>query len=266
MLDSGQSYHRGAENEEEAYNAYKTMIDATLPRAPQATITSEYWREGKTIHVRGTVTNNSEVTLSTENLAGFTAVVKWPGPLLPSHTTHNGALNTRTTPIENLAPGETGTFEVSVAAYESNIEWDKVEVYTMVDYETTPGGIFDQLQADRAEEIQDPGLINAQPNQYMHIVSATQTTLPVMVSEIVGSAGLEWTAATDSTWLTLDKLTGTVGETLTINLIRSALLEGPQEAIVTIKPVDGDDFTSISIWVLYTTNDLQVLYLPFVHR
>ncbi len=122
------------------------MIDAALPRPALDNITAQYWREGSTIHVTGTVTNNSEVTLSAMNLAGFSATVKWPGPRLPFHVTNQAALYSATTSIEYLEPGETGTYQVSVPISDQNVNWEQIEVYTMVDYETAPGAIFDQLQ------------------------------------------------------------------------------------------------------------------------
>ena len=203
MVDSGQAYSRGAETPEEAYSKYKAMIEFALPRPALANITSYYWREGSTIHVTGTVTNNSTVTLSAMNLAGFSATVKWPGPRLPFHVTNQAALYSATTSIEYLEPGETGTYQVSVPISDQNVNWEEIEVYTMVDYETAPGAIFDQLQAARATEV--PILERSTPyNQFHLLIPAEQTVIEDLKSVIQGTAGTRWTAA----WIklaTLDK-------------------------------------------------------------
>lgn len=265
MVDSGQAYSRGVETPEEAYAKYKAMIEFALPRPALANITSQYWREGNTIHVTGTVTNNSTVTLSAMNLAGFSATVKWPGPMLPAHTTHNGALYSATTPIEYLEPGETGTFTVSVPVSDQNVNWDEIEVYTMVDYETAPGGIFDQLQAARATRIADPGTINAQPNQYLLLIPAEQTVIENLESVILGTAGTNWTATVDETWLTLDKTNGTVGDTIKLSINRTALTAGWQDAIVRVIPQNGNDFTSIYVRIfLGNPGEIRYLYLPLI--
>jgi hypothetical protein len=267
MVDSGQAYSRGAETPEEAYTKYKAMIDAALPRPALANITAQYWREGSTIHVTGTVTNNSEVTLSAMNLAGFSATVKWPGPRLPFHVTNQAALYSATTSIEYLEPGETGTYQVSVPISDQNVNWEQIEVYTMVDYETAPGAIFDQLQAARATEIADPGTINAQPNQFHLLIPAEQTVIEDLKSVIQGTAGTRWTASVDESWLTLDKTSGYTGDTITLSINRSALTEGWQDAIVRVTPGIGNDITSIYVRIyLGYPGEIRSIHLPLILR
>lgn len=267
MVDSGQAYSRGAETPEEAYSKYKAMIEFALPRPALANITSYYWREGSTIHVTGTVTNNSTVTLSAMNLAGFSATVKWPGPMLPSHTTHQGALYSATTQIEYLEPGETGTYQVSVPVSDKNVNWDEIEVYTMVDYETAPGAIFDQLQAARATKVADPGTINAAPNQYLLLIPAEQTVIEDLESVIQGTAGTRWTATVDEGWLTLDKTSGYTGDTITLSINRNALTSGWHDAIVRVIPENGSDFTSIYVRIfLGNPGEIRFLHLPLILR
>ena len=243
------------------------MIEAALPRPALANITAQYWREGNTIHVTGTVTNNSDVTLSAMNLAGFSATVKWPGQRLPFHTTNQGALYSATSQIQYLEPGETDTYQVSVPISQQNVNWEEIEVYAMVDYETAPGGIFDQLQAARATEIADPGTINAQPNQFFLLIPAEQTIIEDLESVIQGTAGTRWTASVDESWLTLDKTSGVVGDTITLSINRSTLTEGWQDAIVRIQPASGNDITSIYVRIyLGYPDEIQYIYLPLIQR
>lgn len=267
MVESGQAYSRGVETPEDAYNSYTAMIDAYLNRVPMAEIESYYWREGGTIHVIGTVKNISSVTLSTANMAGFSASVKWPGPMLGAHTTHNGAMNSATTVIDYLAPGETATYRTSVTTWENNVDWDAVEVYTMVDYETEPGGIFDQLQADRATMIADPGDIGATPNYFYHFVPAEQLAIEDMEVTITGMTGMQWAASVDETWLQIDKAIGVVGDKLTLSVDKADLVEGWQDATVTITPIDGNDITSVYVRIyLGFPDEIRDLFLPFVFR
>ena len=154
VVDSGRMYNRGAETIEEAEEAFTEMLESALARPAQAEIHALWEREGDSVKVIVTVKNTSTITLSLANNAAVHAIVKEPNTVRPNHTTINPGLDSGRAMIENLAPGETGTFSITVPNLDP-ISWDNVQVVVLVDYQVAPNSHYDQLQARFAFEVKN---------------------------------------------------------------------------------------------------------------
>ena len=208
VVDSGRLYHRGAETTEEAYTAYTTMIDDALAQPATAEITAYWWLDGSTVKIGAIVTNNSTVTLSTENNAGVYGIVKENGVRYETHTTEHPGLNAAKTLITNLEPGQTDMFEIVVPDINPT-DWDKVEVIVLVDYQTAPEAHYEQLQAAIATQA-----LYAQPKLHTWFLDESETLVPEFTSAIMGNPGLTWHAISDQIWLEVAETSGIVGDTI----------------------------------------------------
>jgi len=154
VVDSGRMYNRGAETIEEAEEAFTEMLESALARPAEAEMHALWERVGDSVNVIVTVKNNSTITLSLANNAAVHAIVKEPNTVRPNHTTINPGLDSGRAIIESLAPGETGTFSITVPNLDP-INWDNVQVVVLVDYQVEPGSHYDQLQARFASEVKN---------------------------------------------------------------------------------------------------------------
>ncbi len=154
VVDSGRMYNRGAETIEEAEEAFSEMLESALARPAEAEIHALWERVGDSVNVIVTVKNTSTITLSLANNAAVHAIVKEPNTVRPNHTTINPGIDSGRAKIESLAPGETGTFTITVPNLDP-INWDNIQVVVLVDYQVEPGSHYDQLQAQFASEIKD---------------------------------------------------------------------------------------------------------------
>lgn len=262
VVDSGRLYHRGAETYEQAYTAYTTMINDALAQPATAEIYAFWWLDGNTVKITATVTNNSMITLSTENNAGVYGIVKENGVRYETHTTSQPGLNAAKTPISNLAPGETDTFEIEVPDINPT-DWDKVEVIVLVDYQTAPEAHYEQLQAAIATQA-----LYTQPNFFAWFLDEGETTVPEFTSAVLGNAGLNWTASSDQTWLALDQPSGVVGDSLGMTTAGGDLLPGWNTAVVTISDNSATYSTDVTVSI-YKASPGEVInriYLPVVTR
>ena len=154
VVDSGRMYNRGAETIEEAEEAFTEMLESALARPAEAEMHALWERVGDSVNVIVTVKNTSTITLSLANNAAVHAIVKEPNTVRPNHTTINPGLDSDRAIIESLAPGETGTFSITVPNLDP-INWDNVQVVVLVDYQVEPGSHYDQLQARFASEVKN---------------------------------------------------------------------------------------------------------------
>lgn len=262
VVDSGRLYHRGAETTEEAYTAYTTMIDDALAQPATAEIYAYWWLDGSSVKINAVVTNNSTITLSTENNAGVYGIVKENGVRYETHTTEHPGLNAAKTAITNLAPGATDMFEIEIPDINPT-DWDKVEVIVLVDYQTAPAAHYEQLQAVIATKA-----LYAQPKLHTWFLDEGDTLVPVFTSAIMGNPGLNWHALSDQVWLSLDPLSGVVGNSLEMTTDGDSLNPGWNLANVTITD-SSDTFTTevtVSIYKASPGEVINRIYLPVVTR
>lgn len=268
VVDSGRLHHRGAETPGAAREAYVSMINDALLAPPQAEIYATWWRDGNSVNISATVTNHSTLTLSSSNNAGVHAIVKEPYAEYPTHTTLHPGLNGGMAQIPNLAPGETGTYHITVPDIYP-YSWDNLEFIVLVDYQTASDAKFDQLQAVFATPATTTPTIFAQPNSFNFMISESDPFIPVFSSTILGDTSVTWTATVDKSWLTIDRSTGTIGDIIVPTVDTAALAEGFQTAKIMVLDDTGIWHTGISVTIFKLrepTETLSRLYLPFVGK
>ena len=262
VVDSGRLYHRGAETPEEAYTAYTTMIDDALAQPATAEITAYWWLDGSTVKIGAIVTNNSTVTLSTENNAGVYGIVKENGVRYDTHTTEHPGLNAAKTLITNLEPGQTDMFEIVVPDINPT-DWDKVEVIVLVDYQTAPGAHYEQLQAAIATQA-----LYAQPKLHTWFLDESEALVPEFTSAIMGNPGLTWHAISDQIWLEVSETSGIVGDSIFLTTNGDVMNPGWNTAVVTITDSSHTYTADVTVQI-YKASPGEVInriYLPVITR
>ena len=121
-----------------------SVSSTTLARPPQATLSfiCDGWRQ---CCFTVTVTNNSNVTLSTANKAAVHGIVYEDYRAVKSDRIGRGSAKAD---ITNLPPGATETYSFTVPI-SGVVDVSKLHFIALVDYKTTAktNGIYDQLQA-----------------------------------------------------------------------------------------------------------------------
>lgn len=268
VVDSGRMYNRGAETTEEAVEAFTEMLESSLARPAEAEIHAQWERAGDSVNVIATVKNTSTITLSMANNAAVHAIVKEPNIERPHHTTLNPGINTGRAKIETLAPGETGTFYVTVPNLDPE-DWDNIQVVVLVDYQVEPGSHYDQLQAQFAQESDQISEISAQPNHFNHSFDKFDNLNVSFTSTILGEQDIEWTATSDRSWLTIDRNSGQTGDQIKLTVNPETLVEGWQTATVTVVDESGTSHTGITVTIYRYNDEYEVknrIYLPSVLR
>jgi len=146
MTDSGYNTHEG-------YGASfttnsKLMIEDSLARVPQASISAQVQRVGNRYHFDVDVTNLSGVTLSPSNEATvYTIVYETGDPDYSTRLTSRYVRAVASTGIPSLANGATTSFSLDTSEL-SGVDWGRLHPVVLVDYR--PGGssgYYDMLQA-----------------------------------------------------------------------------------------------------------------------
>lgn len=262
VVDSGRLYHRGASTYDEAYFTYKAMIEDALTQPATAEISAFWWRDGSTVKVTATVTNNSTITLSADNNAGVYGIVKETGVRYETHTTSHPALNAVKTAIPSLAPGQTATFDIEVPDINPT-DWDKIEVIVLVDYQTATDAPYEQLQAAIANQA-----LEIQPNFHAYFLEESESVVPDFVSKVMGNDGLDWTVFSDQTWLTVSPTSGTVGDSVVISSDGNAILPGWNTAVVAFTDLSGfySYNVNVSIYKASQGETINRVYMPIMIR
>lgn len=268
VVDSGRRIHRGAETTDVALTEYRAMVNDALLQPPKAEINAVYWREDDSVNILATVTNNSTIMLSTANNASVHAIAKEPGVQYPTHTTLHPGLNSAMASISNLAPGETGSYFITLPDLQPT-DWENLEFIVLVDYQTGLNLPYDQLQAAFAQPATSPSSIFAQPNSFYFMVSETEPFIPEFSSTILGDPGVTWKASVDKPWLTIDQASGGIGDSIVPTVDTTALTQGWQTA--TIKVVDDASIwqTGITVTIFKMREPAEALsrkYLPILSR
>ncbi len=149
IVDSGHQVQTGVVP---FYDKYKSLVDQELIRAPQAQIQATWQRTGNKIAFSIQVTNQSGVSLSTQNTATVHALDYEDSKVgVTSRYVRSVVSQNITT---DLAPGASDTFTLETPDL-SGVDWNKLHYLALVDYR--PGGVdifnpffnspFDMLQA-----------------------------------------------------------------------------------------------------------------------
>ena len=227
-VDSARLYAVGSDDH---YNEYLGFINNSQARPPQATLTAQYAMDGNNVAFTVTVTNNSNITLSTANKAAVHGLVYEDYHEWKTDRIGRGSAKAN---ITNLAPGATETFTFTVPV-SGVIDVSNLHFIALVDYKTTAktNGIYDQLQATVAI----PTGFVVSPSQLNFTFGALDPNTPSGTVHVMGDAGQTWTASKDKDWLSLSPTSGNINTGFTVTLDRDKLQLGTQSATITV--VDG---------------------------
>lgn len=150
MVDSGNQFSNGPEDYREKYTA---MVNSALERTPGAAITAIGSRVGNTLHFSVTVTNYSNVTLSSGNRARVYAMAYeemepdpyGTNPDVPG-LTNNYLRASAWQTISSLTNGASQTFTLETADL-TDVVWDKLHPVVFVEYRPSGSSASDMLQA-----------------------------------------------------------------------------------------------------------------------
>lgn len=242
-VDSARLYAVGSNDH---YNEYLGFINNSQARPPQATLTASYAMDGDNVAFTVTVTNNSNVTLSTANKAAVHGIVYEDYRAVKSDRIGRGSAKAD---ITNLPPGatETYSFTVPIAGV---VDVSKLHFIALVDYKTTAktNGIYDQLQATVAV----PTGFVVSPSQLNFTFGALDPETPSGTVHVMGDAGQTWTASKDKDWLSLSPTSGNINTGFTVTLNRDKLIVGTQTATITVVDGTGEITRTVDVTVEIT--------------
>ncbi|GAK57772.1 hypothetical protein U27_04739 [Candidatus Vecturithrix granuli] len=148
MIDSGNAISNGYEDFATKYSA---MVDASLARPAQATLTASSQRIGDTLQFSVQLTNQSGVTLGTSNSATVWAIVYEMFTTAPGATERLTKRYVRAAVSQaitsDLANGATRTFTITTPTL-SGVVWTNLQWIVLADYlPAGSSGAYDMLQA-----------------------------------------------------------------------------------------------------------------------
>lgn len=264
MVDSGQMYSRGASTDEEAIAKYTAMSNYAMEQEALADVKAEYYIKDNMAYFKVTVTNLSEVTLSPENNAGVHAIIKEAGYQHPQNTSVHAARGAGMLAIENLAPNETATYDIAFPLKYIN-DLENVVAVALVDYQTEPDGIFDQLNAAIGTPVE--------PVEATLAVSPASTTrlMPFEIEEVhpiqltvTAGEGVEWTVTANQPWVTINPVEGVEGETpVTVSIDPEALLGGENQVQLYFWDDESGTYATAHISVIVEYQGVEWDYLFF---
>ncbi|MGI6258783.1 MAG: BACON domain-containing protein [Anaerolineaceae bacterium] len=242
-VDSARLYAVGSNDH---YNEYLGFINNSQARPPQATLTASYAMDGDNVAFTVTVTNNSNVTLSTANKAAVHGIVYEDYRAVKSDRIGRGSAKAD---ITNLPPGATETYSFTVPI-SGVVDVSKLHFIALVDYKTTAktNGIYDQLQATVAV----PTGFVVSPSQLNFTFGALDPETPSGTVHVMGDAGQTWTASKDKDWLSLSPTSGNINTGFTVTLHRDKLIVGTQTATITVVDGTGEITRTVDVTVEIT--------------
>ena len=251
MVDSGQKYSRGASTDEEAIEKYTAMSNYAMEQEALAEVKADYYIVENMAYFKVTVTNLSEITLSKENNAAVHAIIKEAGYQHPQNTSKHAARGAGMLAIDSLVPNETATYEIAFPLkYISDL--DNVVAVALVDYQTAPDGIYDQLNAAIGTLVE--------PVDATIMVSPASTTIlkpyevekvPTIQLTVNANEGVEWTVAANQPWVTISPLEGGEGEVkVTVTVDDAALLGGENQVQLYFRDAESGTYGTAHISVI----------------
>ena len=250
MVDSGQRYSRGVETEEEAVEKYTAMVEYGIAQESLADISAQYWVIDDTAYFKVTVQNLSGVKLSQANTARVYAFVKETGiQYEDTNTTHHASRGEGMTLIHGLADQETGTYYVSVPLRQIT-DWNNVSAYAFVDYETSKGGLFKQLNATEATKIDIEPTLTATPTRINLTIPDNLTYIPPQYVQINAGNDILWILESNRKWLSDDTIGDVGSRGINLYIDTFTLRKGNNRATLLVKDCYSDYFASVEIDIL----------------
>lgn len=267
MVESGQMYSRGVETPEEAIEKYTAMSNYAMAKEALADIKADYYVQDGMVYFKVTVTNLSEVTLSNENNGFVHAFIKETGYKHPTNTSHNAARGVGMTRIESLAIDATGIYYVAFPHRDVN-DWENVEAYAFVDYQTEPNGVYNQLNAAKATEVEPvEANITVSPAKTHILAPIGYETLRDVELTVTADEGVEWTVTANQPWVSIDIPEGK-GETMVkLSFDKTLIHNGENSVTLYVKDNESDAFAfaQVSIWVEYDTGGWEKMIFPRIY-
>lgn len=212
------------------YSGFKTMIDAELPRAPQAEVSAQYTRVGDHYDVDVRVTNHSGVTLSSASNAASVFMVVYEEVKVGVTSRYVRAVVERSIDVP-LADGESLTYLMKTENL-TGMDWSKLGIVAWVDYKPSGSAKYDMLQA--AKGVPTPALaLSPAPLRFWIDVDDPHF---VTQSLRVTSAASGWTYEVigHSPWLSVNPGSGPVGSPLQVTASAGTLDPGWHDGSITL--------------------------------
>jgi hypothetical protein len=255
MVDSGNQYNMGYLD---FAVVYKSMVDTSMLRPPQAELEAYAYRDGSSVGFYVQVQNLSGVMLSPANDATVHAIVY--------EDIHVGATDRYVraavaAPITGLAPGGTATFTLQTSALEG-VNWDKLHYIVLVDYIPDGATAYDMLQASVAAPI--PAPFDIDPGSVSFCLEPDHSQDASLPLDLTGAGFLEWSVQSPVAWLTVNPAGGIISTSPILSVLASQLSPGVQQAVLPFTTVDGYFTRDVAVKVF--VGECKSSYIPFVRR
>jgi hypothetical protein len=212
---------------------FRRLVDAELPRPPQAEIEAYARPMGARVRVYARLRNDSGTTLSAANSAALHALV-WEDRRV-GVTSRMVRAAPWVTISPEVAPG--GEFTATLETPDlSGVDLDALHTVVVADYVPGPGPAFDMLQGSLGE----PVALAADPKIVTVALDATGREGGAVLLRLRGPYVLRWTAVTDVPWITVTPDAGPMSMQPTLTVTSGMLSPGWQEGAVTFSASSED--------------------------
>jgi hypothetical protein len=257
MVDSGNQFTSGWLDD--FYNTYKTMVDNSMVRLPQASLEAYAWRTGNKVSFYLQLQNLAGVALSPSNFATLHGIVYEDTEVGITSRYVRAAVSTG---ISNLAPGASATFTFETADL-VGVDWEKLHYLVLVDYIPADSlGAYDMLQAAQAVLVPDP--FEVKPNPLWFLIDPLDPPNPSASLSIQGAGFTHWSAVESVPWLTVSPANGPYDTHPVVSIDSASLSPGLQQGVIGFATTDGyfDEYVIVNAYYA----PLEQVYLPFINR
>lgn len=256
MVDSGNQISYG---HVDYHSVYKTMVDASLIRPPEAEMQAFAWRDGNKVNFYVQLQNLTDITLSPSNWATIHGIVYED---IRVGVTDRYVRTTVSTIITNLTPKASAQYRFETADL-NGVNWDNLHYIVLVDYKPPESpGAFDMLKAVTAVSLPAPFYIK--PNPHTFLIDPAKPTTPSAILDIKGVNFLSWSATENISWLAISPTNGDINTKPIITVDTALLSPGMQQGVITFTTTDTYFSENVTVGAYY--GQVKYLYLPSVKR
>jgi hypothetical protein len=259
MVDSG---HQISSGYHDFYQTFKEMIDAELPRTPQAEVTGSVHREGNAYQFSVQVKNLTGTTLSSANNARVYTIVYEDAYVGVTNRIVRASVSTS---INNLAPQETKTYSLSTNDLsDSVLNWDKLHMVVLADYRASSNPVgYDMLQAAVLED----ATITVLPNPISFLVDPVDSQGRTVPVQMAGPSTQTWIGSVTVPWLQLSTSSGSISSPPTLSVDETKLSPGMQTGDLDLTfSSPGGQSSPVKIPVSAYLGPVKHLSLPVIQR
>jgi len=232
MVDSGHQISNGSQADFKA--AYRKLVDAELPRPPQAEIEAFARQVGARMRIYARLKNTAGTTLSSAGNGATLHALVWEDARVGVTGRFVRAAPWTAISREVAPEGEyTAMLETPDFA---GVNWNSLHAVVLADYRPGTGTAYDILQGAVAQ----PAALAAEPTTATVAIEANERQDRLVPVRLRGPYVLNWTASADVPWITVSPDAGPISDQPSVTVAAQQLAPGWQHGVVTFTASSED--------------------------